>query len=248
MVGYTTILVLLCMAATTQCSWISRGAPPLVKAGDGMILGDNLLDIPSPVSGPGANDALELEEIDYPAPGPGDGGKGSNAGTRLVNGEKFILQRKESIEDMFIVQGKIYCDPCRIQIPTKISYPLAGTKVSLVCYKADTGKESYRVDGISDEKGKYRLEAHGDHAEEMCEIIVDKSPDPNCPEVMDDENHVKISLTNKHGLKGKGRYANPLGFMVTNADPRCKEALDELATCPSDYLAEVLARAVVPCI
>ncbi|MFS7930687.1 putative allergen Ole e 1 [Helianthus anomalus] len=233
MAGYAAILFLLSMATTAHCSWISGGAPPPVKAGDYVPLGDDLLDIPSPVSEPGSNDALALEEIDYAAyaaaaAGSGGEGKGSTTDMPAANGEKRILQEKETSKDMFIIQGKVYCDPCRIQIPTKISYPLAGTKVSLVCHKADTDEESYRVDGESDAKGKYRLEAVGDHAEEICEIVVSESPDPNCPELMDDENHVKVSLTNKHGLKGKGRYANPLGFMASDADPRCKEALDEL--------------------
>lgn len=189
-----------------------------------MTLGDDLLDIPSPISEPEPDDDFDIEEAeDVPLE------ESSIASMPSANEEESILQEKDIVpDDTFIIQGKVYCDPCRIQIPTKISYPLPHTKVTLVCHKADSDEESYRVEGSSDEKGKYTLDAVGDHAEEICEIIVSESPDPNCPELMDDENNVRVSLTNKHGIKGKGRYANPLGFMVTSADPRCKEALDEL--------------------
>ncbi|KAI3801040.1 hypothetical protein L1987_29141 [Smallanthus sonchifolius] len=240
MADYTNILVLLTIilssATITRCSWISRGGPPLVRVGDYIPLGDDLMDIPSPekdeiVTGP--NDDFDLEEAGYVAQGPDDKfmirGKRSIADMPAANGKEFTLQGKDTVsEDTFIIQGKVYCDLCRIQIQTKISYPLANTKVTLVCHKAENDEESYRVEGSSDDKGKYILNVVGDHAEEICEIIVSESPDPNCPELMDDENNVRVSLTNKHGIKGKGRYANPLGFMVTNADPRCKEALDEL--------------------
>lgn len=235
MVDYTTPLVLLSMVlymvTMARSSWISGGGPPPASVGEDYV-GDYFADAPSPANNltvqekdelaPGPSDDLMTEENDEIAPGPIE--------DFMIQGKSSIIQEKESVPDngdTFIIQGKVYCDPCRIQFPTKISYPLPNTKITLVCHKV-TGEETYRVEGSSDDKGKYALNAVGDHAEEVCEITVSDSPDPNCPELMDDENHVKVSLTNKHGAKGKGRYANPLGFMTTNADPRCKESLEEL--------------------
>ncbi|KVI12392.1 anther-specific protein LAT52-like [Cynara cardunculus var. scolymus] len=186
---------------------------------------------------PGPSSDFMVEVKDEAVPGPSDDTtdeeKGSIAeGPAAADKERVMrLQLKESAPadgQGFIVQGKVYCDPCRIQFPTKISYPLPNTKVSLLCHKEETDEETYRLEGTSDDKGKYTLKAVGDHADEVCEISVSESPDPKCPELMDDENHVRVSLTNKQGAKGNARLANPLGFMVTDADPRCKEVLDEL--------------------
>ncbi|KAI3773041.1 hypothetical protein L6452_04238 [Arctium lappa] len=293
MADYATLLVLLSMAATARCSWISGGAPPPASIGDFEILGDELLDPLAPASkhlaeekdevapGPGGDFVIqrkheEEEDEDAPespsggkdeededapespssgkdeededapgpssdekdevAPGPNDETtveeKSSIADSPGASGEQLKrLRLKESVPadgTKFIVQGKVYCDPCRIQFPTKISYPLSNTKVILLCHKEETDEETYRLEAKSDDKGKYTLNAVGDHADEVCEITVSESPDPKCPELMDDENHVRVSLTNKQGAKGNARLANPLGFMVTDADPRCKEVLDEL--------------------
>nr|GEU90058.1 olee1-like protein [Tanacetum cinerariifolium] len=228
------VLIILSMATTTRCSWISGGAPPPASTGDDYTIGDDYIS-PSP------GGSVKSSKDNGVSPGPSDESTEENDedDDEAAAGpdSEFMVQEKStepnSKEDepaggeSFIIQGKVYCDPCRIQFPTKISYALAGTKISLVCHK-ETGEETYRVEGESDRKGKYTIEAVGDHADEICEITVSQSPDPNCPELMDDENHVRVSLTNKHGAKGRGRYANPLGFMVMDADPRCKEALDEL--------------------
>ncbi|KAI3783013.1 hypothetical protein L2E82_13075 [Cichorium intybus] len=245
MANHTTLLVLsfvvLSMVTIGRCSWISGGAPPPASVGDYMELGDELTDRPSP--SPNGDSITQGKDELAPGPTPKEADGPGPAGEFMIQGKRyiwegfgdvggdFINQNKESVppnEDTFIIQGKVYCDPCRIQFPTKISFALAGTKVILVCHKVNSDEETYRVEGMTDEKGNYKITAVGDHAEEICEITVTDSPDINCPELMDDENHVRVSLTNKHGVKGKGRFANPLGFMSEVADPRCKEALDEL--------------------
>ncbi|XP_071699326.1 anther-specific protein LAT52-like [Rutidosis leptorrhynchoides] len=241
--SFVILPILLLLATTARCSWISGGAPPpAVTEGDYVTSPDELMNDDDDAASPGPSNELESPEKDESTPGPSNEleeeseeesspGPESDIMVQAKNSieshRKVLISQEQEKDDTFIIQGKVYCDPCRIQFPTKISFPLAGTKVTLVCHK-ETGEETYRVEGESDQKGKYTLEAVGDHADEICEITVNQSPDPNCPEIMDDENHVRVSLTNKHGAKGKGRYANPLGFMVKEADPRCKEALDEL--------------------
>ncbi|KAF5782399.1 putative allergen Ole e 1 [Helianthus annuus] len=134
------------------------------------------------------------------------------------------LTSKES----FIVQGKVYCDPCRIQFPTKLSYPLPNTKVVLRCTNRDTGAQTYTAEGKTDAKGMYTLNATGDHEEEICDVRIKESPNSKCPELMDDESIARVSLTDKNGVRGKARMANPIGFMVKEIDPRCKEVLAEI--------------------
>ncbi|KAL7599114.1 anther-specific protein LAT52 [Lactuca sativa] len=130
--------------------------------------------------------------------------------------------------EAFVVQGKVYCDPCRIQFPTKISYPIPNAKVVLVCRAREQSGESYNVEGTSDANGMYSITATGDHEEEICDVHVTESPDSKCPEVMDDERSARVSLTDKNGVRGNSRAANPIGFMVKEVDPRCKEILAEI--------------------
>lgn len=239
MANYATLLLLsfiaLSMATIAHCGWISGGAPPPATIGD--------VDLPDE-SASGPSSESDTPEQDGLAPGPADEfttqdkraiweGFGGVGGDFINTGqEEGKEEGKDAVpsgpQSTFIIQGSVYCDPCRIQFPTKISFPLAGVKVVLACHKENSDVETYRVEGMSDQKGKYVITAVGDHAEEICEISVSDSPEINCPELMDDENHVRVSLTNKHGIKGRGRFANPLGFMAEAADPRCKEVLAEL--------------------
>ncbi|KAI3682668.1 hypothetical protein L1987_82819 [Smallanthus sonchifolius] len=130
--------------------------------------------------------------------------------------------------ESFIVQGKVYCDPCRIQFPTKLSYPVPNTKVVLRCRERESGTETTKIEGKSDANGMYNIAATGDHEEEICDVRITESPDSKCPEVMDDESSARVSLTDKNGVRGKIRMANPIGFMVKEIDPRCKEILAEI--------------------
>ncbi|XP_071686254.1 pollen allergen Sal k 5.0101-like [Rutidosis leptorrhynchoides] len=130
--------------------------------------------------------------------------------------------------ESFNIQGKVYCDPCRIQFPIKISYPVPSTKVILRCRNRESGVETVKMEGMSDANGMYSLTAKGDHEEEICEVRVTESPDAKCPEIMDDESSARVSLTDKNGVRGKSRMANPIGFMVKDIDPRCKEILAEI--------------------
>lgn len=130
--------------------------------------------------------------------------------------------------ESFVVKGKVYCDPCRIQFPTKISYPVPNTKVVLQCHNRESGTETVKVEGKTDANGMYSLTSIGDHEEEICDVKITESPDSKCPEVMDDESHARVSLTDKNGVRGKLRQANPIGFMVKEIDPRCKEILEEI--------------------
>ncbi|XP_024973822.1 anther-specific protein LAT52-like [Cynara cardunculus var. scolymus] len=130
--------------------------------------------------------------------------------------------------ESFVVQGKVYCDPCRIQFPTKISYPVPNTKVILSCRERENDAETFTVEGTCDSNGMYSITASGDHEEEICDVRVTESPDKKCPEVMDDESSSRVSLTDKNGVRGKTRMANPIGFMVKEVDPRCKDILAEI--------------------
>ncbi|XVF25650.1 hypothetical protein REPUB_Repub13aG0231600 [Reevesia pubescens] len=131
----------------------------------------------------------------------------------------------------FFVEGKVYCDNCRAQFETKISKYMEGAKVRLECKDRESGKLTFSVDGKTDATGTYRLKVEGDHEEEVCEVELIESSDPECSEI-DQENYLRkgaqIVLTKDAGMSTDARHANPLGFMVKERLPECTEVLREL--------------------
>ncbi|XVE88199.1 hypothetical protein DITRI_Ditri19aG0049600 [Diplodiscus trichospermus] len=126
----------------------------------------------------------------------------------------------------------------RGQFVTRISKYMAGNTL-LVWHKqvrrcgwsAETATHS--VDGETDVSGTYQLKVEGDHEEEICEVALVESSDPECAEI-DKENYLKksarIGLTRDNGITSDSRLANanPLGFMVKKRWPECAEVLREL--------------------
>ncbi|EOY28007.1 hypothetical protein QUC31_012799 [Theobroma cacao] len=133
--------------------------------------------------------------------------------------------------EQFFVEGKVYCDNCRAQFVTKISKYMAGAQVRLECRDREGGDITYSVDGETDESGTYHIKVEGDHEEEICEVSLVQSSDPECSEI-DKENFLRksarISLTKYSGITSDSRLANPLGFMVKKPLPECTEVLREL--------------------
>ncbi|KAJ9543318.1 hypothetical protein OSB04_023025 [Centaurea solstitialis] len=131
-------------------------------------------------------------------------------------------------EESFVIVGQVYCDPCRIQFPLDISYPVPNAKVILECRERENSAVTYTTVGMTDAKGMYNITAPGDHEEEICDVFVRESPDSKCPEVMDYESLSRVSLTDKNGVRGRTRNANPIGFMIKEIDPRCYEILKNM--------------------
>ena len=101
----------------------------------------------------------------------------------------------------------------------------------LECKDLEGGKLTYAVDGETDASGSYHLKVEGIHEEEVCEVALIESSDPECAEI-DKENFLRksarVGLTKDNGLSSDIRIANPLGFMVKERLPECTEVLREL--------------------
>lgn len=135
----------------------------------------------------------------------------------------------------FYVEGKVYCDTCRAQFVTRISSYMTGAKVRLECRDREGGKLTYSVDGQTNNAGTYVLTVEGNHEEEVCEIALIESSDPECSEINKDDylrKSARISLTTNNGITSPVRSANPLGFMKSNPLPECVEVLRELDVTP----------------
>ncbi|KAF3442421.1 hypothetical protein FNV43_RR16337 [Rhamnella rubrinervis] len=129
----------------------------------------------------------------------------------------------------FFVEGKVYCDTCRVQFVTRVSEPLEGATVSLECKRRNDSALTYSADGVTDKNGVYSLPVDGDHEEEICEVRALKSRREDCNTPFDVfDQKARVLLTDKSGQSSMARYAAPLGFMKKEALPVCKEVLKEL--------------------
>ena len=91
---------------------------------------------------------------------------------------------------------------------------------------------TFSKDAVTDAKGEYSIEVDGDHEEELCEVMLVKSPKEDCSEISreyaDLEQATRISLTTKNGIVSPVRQANPLGFLRKERLPICSEVFREL--------------------
>ncbi|XVF78796.1 hypothetical protein PTKIN_Ptkin14bG0165900 [Pterospermum kingtungense] len=131
-------------------------------------------------------------------------------------------------DDPFFVEGKVYCDTCRVEFETRISEPIKGATVKLECRNRTDQSITYSREAVTDEAGRYSVEVEGDHEEEICEVSAVKSPREDCNEFMESWRKARVVLTKKDGLMQPLRYANNLGFFKKEALPGCAEVLREL--------------------
>ncbi|XP_059663938.1 olee1-like protein [Cornus florida] len=135
-------------------------------------------------------------------------------------------------DSRFTIEGKVFCDPCRVQFITKLSQFLEGAEVVLECRNVETGNVTYSVNGKSGKDGNYTLKAEGDHGDEVCEVAVVSSPQPDtCGEAMDEI--APVTLTDIES-NSDIRYANYIGFMKKDPDAECTQVLEELGIYPDD--------------
>ncbi|KAK8691345.1 hypothetical protein V6N13_074856 [Hibiscus sabdariffa] len=131
--------------------------------------------------------------------------------------------------DKFIIEGKVYCDTCRVEFETKLSQPIKGAFVNLQCRNRTDGRSiSYTQDVVTDETGAYKIKVEGDHEDEICEVSLVKSPRNDCNDPTEAWRKSRVVLSSKDGVNGPQRFANNLGFMKKEPLPGCTQVLKEL--------------------
>ncbi|KEH38613.1 putative pollen allergen Ole e 1 family, immunoglobulin-like protein [Medicago truncatula] len=128
-------------------------------------------------------------------------------------------------DDVFIVVGQIYCDPCGFQFQSRLSQPLDGVKVTLKCTKGDKNV-TFVKESTTDKNGVYNIECKGDHEEEVCKVKAENVKGA-CTKIMDNESD-SIVLTKNMGVPSLIRFVNPLGFMTQTIDAGCGKVVTEL--------------------
>ncbi|KAI4323006.1 hypothetical protein L6164_022650 [Bauhinia variegata] len=143
-----------------------------------------------------------------------------------------LLDLAQANKEKFHVEGKIYCDPCRLEFENRLSTPLPGATVVLECKYENNETVTFKSkEVVTDQNGHYNIEAEGDHPEEEnCKVTALKSSHPECNDPMSGMESDRIVLTKNMGVRSKSRFVNSLGFMpkqVTN--DQCKIVVAELA-------------------
>jgi hypothetical protein len=140
-----------------------------------------------------------------------------------------VLAAAGAMAEGFTVTGEVYCDPCRAGFKTNVSTPLAGAGVKLECRPFLNGPESLKADATTNAYGWYKLEVEQDLQEDICEVMLARSPDPACSEIDEFRDRARVPLTKNNGIKQNGvRYGNPIAFLR-------KEPLEECGLILQQY-------------
>ncbi|KAL6650690.1 hypothetical protein ACP70R_009615 [Stipagrostis hirtigluma subsp. patula] len=128
----------------------------------------------------------------------------------------------------YVVQGRVYCDTCRAGFETNVTEYIKGAKVRLECKHFGTNVVERAIDGVTDETGTYKIELKDSHEEDICEVVLVKSPLTSCSEVQAFRDRARVVLTTNLGICDNLRLANPLGYFKDVPLPVCAELLKQL--------------------
>ncbi|XP_059295074.1 major pollen allergen Lig v 1-like [Lycium ferocissimum] len=153
--------------------------------------------------------------------------------------DKFIPNKKPFVESdnyQFILEGIVYCDPCRAEFKTNLSQPLDDARVGMQCRHPETEQITITVSASTNSTGYYNMLIEGDHENEICETFLIRSPREDCNEIPNEGGHgresSRVTLTNNNGISGKYRDANPLFFLAKKVAPECAQEFKEMEYIP----------------
>ncbi|CAI8593219.1 unnamed protein product [Vicia faba] len=129
--------------------------------------------------------------------------------------------------EVFTVIGTIYCDPCHFEFESRLSKPIEGVKVTLICKKEEGNNVTYVKEATTDDNGVYKMNVDGDHEEEICEVNADSNGKGECTLPMANKGD-RIGLNKNMGVSSLVRFVNPLGFMTKTIDSQCGSVVSEL--------------------
>ncbi|GFZ12400.1 hypothetical protein Acr_23g0007850 [Actinidia rufa] len=134
--------------------------------------------------------------------------------------------------EVFTVEGQVYCDTCRVLFETKVSEYIAGADVKLQCRSRVDDSVTLTMTGTTDKDGFYRLSVSGDHEDEICEVTAISSPNPDCNETVPEISTAKVGLSKNSGILSTSRYCNSIGFVKKESLSTCIKVLDDMGFVP----------------
>uniref|UniRef100_A0A0E0KZW1 Uncharacterized protein n=1 Tax=Oryza punctata TaxID=4537 RepID=A0A0E0KZW1_ORYPU len=117
----------------------------------------------------------------------------------------------------FTITGRVYC----AGFETKASHSIEGTTVLMKCRHFEMQQLHHKVEATVNEW--YKME---DHQEKICEVVLLRSPKPECAKIERFRHRSRIALTDNNGIKqGSLWYANLIAFFRKDQLPNCGDIL-----------------------
>ncbi|XP_055823781.1 anther-specific protein LAT52-like [Solanum dulcamara] len=130
--------------------------------------------------------------------------------------------------EIFDVEGKVFCDTCRLGFVTSLSDTIEGATVRLTCRDMETHNETFTTEGKTDYIGKYTLTVEGDHENDICEVTLVNSPKDDCKEIVPDMVNNRVVCSKNVGMHNAVRFVNPLFFQKDKPIQGCKELVEQM--------------------
>ncbi|XP_059282936.1 anther-specific protein LAT52-like [Lycium ferocissimum] len=130
--------------------------------------------------------------------------------------------------EIFDVEGKVFCDTCRLGFVTSLSDTIEGATVSLTCRDIETNNVTFTTEGKTDYIGKYTLTVEGDHENDICEVKLVNSPKEDCKQIVPELVNNRIVCSKNVGMHNAVRFVNPLFFQKDKPIQGCRELVDQM--------------------
>ncbi|KAJ8543015.1 hypothetical protein K7X08_005538 [Anisodus acutangulus] len=130
--------------------------------------------------------------------------------------------------EIFDVEGKVFCDTCRLGFVTSLSDTIEGATVSLACSDIETNNVTFITEGKTDYIGKYTLTVEGDHENDICEVKLVNSPKEDCKKIVPELVYNRIVCSKNVGMHNAVRFVNPLFFQKDKPIHGCKELVEKM--------------------
>ncbi|XP_010538956.1 PREDICTED: major pollen allergen Lol p 11 [Tarenaya hassleriana] len=125
----------------------------------------------------------------------------------------------------FVVRGRVYCDTCRAGFETPASTYIPGAVVKLECKDRRSMELVYSHEARTDSTGAYKIWVNEDHEDQLCDIMLVKSPQLGCSKVSHGRERARVTLTRYNGIASDDRYVNNMGFERDEALSGCSEIM-----------------------
>lgn len=103
----------------------------------------------------------------------------------------------------------------------------AGAVVRIECRKRESSELTYTKEGVTNSAGKYKILVESDRADDYCDAVLVKSPDPECSSPDAGRDRARVILTRNNGMNSNTRFANALGFVKRTPLGSCTQILQQ---------------------
>ncbi|KAM3251353.1 major pollen allergen Lig v 1 [Capsicum annuum] len=148
----------------------------------------------------------------------------------LVGISDGSTEKKEEKKDpLLVVQGRVYCDPCRAAFLSNLSEPLPGAGVQLQCHQFKTKKQVLSIPALTNSIGSYRILLEGNHSDESCAVFLKSSPRKDCNTFIGNNEYPTLTAIELYGKKfknGQTYVTEPLRFLTKEVSSKCSPDWD----------------------